>query len=247
MIIDFQNHIWIGQPNGEGFLTETMSAEALLRDMDLGKVDQAGVAPIAQDIQNEYVLQSQRKYPDRIFGYCMVNPRDKNAAESLRRYLGEGLKGLKLHPRFHAYALGNHTLVDPLLEICMEYRVPVFVPGNGSEEFNTPFHFDEIAKAFPELPIFYGHMGAFNSFEDAITVAKRNHNLYLDTSNAPMECVRQALRNLGADKILMSTYWPDNDFRYEQYKIDLLTENDPEARRKIIGENYLRVIKQFSR
>ena len=171
MIVDYQNHIWKGKPSGEVFLYENISVEALLRDMDLAKVEMAGVAPIAEDIQNVYLVLTKKKYPDRIFSYCIVNPRLEKAKETLRHYLDDGLNGLKLHPRFHAFALGNHALVDPLLEICMEYRVPVFDPGNGSEDFNTPLHFEEIAKAFPEVPICCGHMDVLNSVEDAIMVA----------------------------------------------------------------------------
>ena len=175
----------------------------------------------------------------------MVNPRDKDCAETLRRYLGEGLQGLKLHPRLHGFSLGNLTLVGPLLEICMEYRVPVFSHGSGSEEFNLAFHFEELARAFPELPIIYGHMGVFNATDDAITVAERNPNIYLDTSTAPMDSVRSALRRMGPEKILMSTDWPGNDFRFERYKIELLTENDPKARQMIQGDNSRVVIKAF--
>ena len=69
MIIDHHNHIWVGQPTGEGFLNETMTVEALLKDMDLAGVDVAGVTPIAQDIQNDYALQAQRQHPDRVFSY----------------------------------------------------------------------------------------------------------------------------------------------------------------------------------
>jgi uncharacterized protein len=191
------------------------------------------------------VLKAQREHPDRLFGYCMVNPRDKQAVEILRRYLGEGLQGLKLHPRLHAFSLGNLMFVGPLLELCVEYRVPVFAHGSGSEEFNMPFHFEEIARAFPQVPIIYGHMGAFNAADDAVTVAKRNPNIYLDTSTASMDMVRNALRSLGPDKILMSTDWPGNDFRFELYKIELLTENDPEARRKITGENYAKMVRNL--
>jgi uncharacterized protein len=245
MIIDHHNHLWVGEPTGEGFLFETMSVEALLHDMDRDGIDMAGVTPIAQDIQNEYVLEAQRRHPDRVFSYCMVNPRDKNAPETLRRFLGEGLKGLKLHPRLHAFSLGNHTLIDPLVEICKEFKVPVFAHGAGSEEFNLPYHFEEIARAFPEVPVIYGHMGSYNHSDDAILVASRNPNLFLDTSTAPMDVVRQALRKIGPDKILMSTDWPGNDFRFELYKIELLTENDPEARHKITGDNYTRMLKEF--
>jgi predicted TIM-barrel fold metal-dependent hydrolase len=204
-------------------------------------VEIGGITSIAQDVQNDYVLESQRRYKDRIFGYVFGNPRDKNAVETVRRYLGEGLKGLKLHPRFHGYALHNVDMVGPLIEVCEEYGVPVF--GHGSaEEFNTPFQFEEIARAFPKVPIIIGHMGSHNMVDMAIKAAKRNANVYLDTSYSMLDAVVTAIRSgVSTDRMLMSTDWPGSDFGLEQLKIDLATENDPEARRKIKGENYAKL------
>jgi predicted TIM-barrel fold metal-dependent hydrolase len=237
MRIDHHNHIWAGSAAGESFLDQPMSVESILRAMDAGAVDAAGVCALAQDMQNDYVLEAQRKFPDRIFGYCFIHPRDNNAVETLRRYLGEGLKGLKLHPRLHGYPLYNHSLVDPLLEVCREFGVPAFSHG-GSEEFNMPFDFEELARTFPDVPIILGHMGAYGAVDAAILAASRTPNLYLDTSLCSLSDLKAAIRIAGADKLLMSTDWPGSDFRIENLKLELATEGSPEARRKIAGENY---------
>jgi predicted TIM-barrel fold metal-dependent hydrolase len=242
MIIDHHNHIWKGKPTGEGFLNNPMTAEILLDDMDKGGVDIAGVCSVAQDIQNDYVLEFQRNHPDRIIGYCFVNPRNKDAVDTLRKYLNEGLKGLKLHPRLHGFPLHNLDMVGPLLEVCQEFRVPVFIHGSGGEEFNTPFQFEEVAKAFPTVPVIMGHMGAVNMVDMAVKVATRNANVYLDTSYSVLDNLRTALFVVKADKILMGTDWPGGDFRFEQLKIDLATQNNPEVRVLIKGLNYARIV-----
>lgn len=245
MIIDHHNHLWVGEATGEGFLDVGMTIEALLKEMDVAGIDKAGVCTIAQDVNNDYIIKAQKEHPDRLFGYAFVNPRDKNAATELRQLLDAGLQGLKLHPRLHAFPLSSLEMVGPLISICKEYKVPVFAHGTGNEEFNRPFHFDELANAFPDVPIIYGHMGAYNAVDDAIVVAKRNKNLYLDTSTAPYFECKLALKELGPEKLLMSTDWPGNDFRLELMKIELMTENDLDAQRMIMGENYLKLMKRY--
>lgn len=242
MIIDHHNHIWEGRATGEGFLDLPMSANAILKAMDADGVDLAGVCTLAQDIQNDYVLAAQRAHPDRLFGYCFINPREPGGAETLRRYLGEGLKGLKLHPRLHGFPLRALPLVGPLLQVCQEYKVPAFSHGNGSEEFNVPSYFEELARAFPDVPIIIGHMGSFNAVDDAILVANRTPNVYLDTSLASWDNLMNAVRTGPIDRIMMSSDWPGSPFRLEQMKVELATPNDLVVRRKLMGENYARLV-----
>lgn len=241
MIIDHHNHIWEGEETG-GFLDESMSVTRILKEMDVAGIDMAGVCTVAQAIDNAYVLRAQQTHPDRLFGYCMVNPREKGAAAMLRAYLDEGLKGLKLHPRLHGYQLGDHGLIDPLLELCKAYHVPMFAHG-GAEENDHPFYFEELARSFPKVTIILGHMCALNYCDDAITVAKRNPNIYLDTSTAELFSIKSAIKQLGAERILMSTDWPGNDFRMELLKISIACEGIPGAYAQITGENYARVMR----
>lgn len=236
MVIDHHNHIWEGESTG-GFLDESMSVSRLLREMDQAGVDLCGVCTVAQSIDNDYVVRAQRAHPDRLFGYCMVNPRTPGARDELKKYLDLGLKGLKLHPRLHGYQLGDHILMDPLLELCREYKVPVFSHG-GSEENDHPFYFEELARTFPDVKVILGHMCALNYCDDAVLVASRNANIYLDTSTAELFAVKAALKKVGSERILMSTDWPGNDFRMELLKIQIATEGDPEAYRRITGGNY---------
>lgn len=240
MRIDHHNHVWVGKQVGENFLDQNMSVEAILHAMDQANVDMAGVCSLAQDLQNDYILDAQKKYPDRIFGYVFVNPRQPDAVENVKRYLGEGLKGLKLHPRLHGFPLSNHKLVDPILEVCKEFKVPVFGHG-GSEEFNMPFDFEEIARTFPDVSVILGHLGAFGAVDSAILAASRTPNLYLDTSLCAVGDLKNAIKYVDTDKLLMSSDWPGSDFRLEYFKLELATEGDPAVRDKIAGGNYARL------
>ncbi|MDR2156422.1 MAG: amidohydrolase family protein [Clostridiales Family XIII bacterium] len=240
MIIDHHNHIWVGEQAG-GFLDEGMSVERILREMDVAGVDMAGVCTVAQAINNDYVVEAQNAHPDRLFGFCMINPRLPDAGATLRHYLDKGLKGLKLHPRLHGYQLGDHALLDPLIAICGEYGVPVFSHG-GSEENDHPFYFEELARSFPKVRFLLGHMCALNFCDDAIRVAQRNGNIYLDTSTAELFSVKAAIKQVGADRIVMSTDWPGNDFRMELLKIQIAADGNEDVFGKIAGENIRRIM-----
>ena len=242
MKIDFHNHVWQGDCAGENFLNQNMSAEALLKAMDKAEIDLAGICTVAQDMDNDYVLKCQRMHSDRFFAYAFVNPREKNAVDQLKRYLDEGMVGLKLHPKLHGYSLSNHNIVDPVLSICDEYKVPVF--GHGAcEEFNMPFDFEEIARSFPNVKVILGHMGAFGAVDSALLAAKRTPNLFLDTSLCACGDVKNAISVVGEDKLLMSTDWPGSDFRVEIVKLQVACENYPSAFEKITYKNFLRLFK----
>jgi len=151
------------------------------------------------------------------------------------------MKGLKLHPRLHGYLLGNHTLVDPLMEVCREYKVPVFAHG-GSEEMNHPFYFEEIARAFPDVAVIMGHMCAPNYCTDAKTIAKRNPNIYLDTSVAEYLSVKTAIKQIGAERVLMSTDWPGDNFQISILKAKLAAQGNQHDFELVSGGNIKRLL-----
>lgn len=242
MIIDFHNHIWNGNSVGENFLDQDMSISSLLHAMDRAGVDVAGVCSVAQDVQNDYVLECQKQHSDRIFAYCFVNPREKNAADTLKRYLDAGMKGAKVHPTLHGYSLSNHNLMDPIMRVCAEYDVPIFGHGN-SDPFNMPFDFEELARTHPDVMVVLGHMGAFGAVDNAILAASRTANLYLDTSLCACGDVKNAIKVVGAEKIFMSTDWPGSDFRVEHVKVRVACEDFDGAWEAISAGNYLRLFK----
>ena len=239
-IIDNHNHLWVGRAT-DGFLNEAMGEKRLLEDMDKAGVDIAGVTTVAQSMNNEYVLECIQRHPDRLFGFCMINPYMEKPVDTLKYYLDKGMKGLKLHPRLHGYQLGNHELVDPLLEVCREYKVPVFAHG-GSEEMNHPFYFEELARSFPDVPIILGHMCMPNYTTDAKLVASRNSNIYLDNSVAEYLSCKTALKQIGPERIVMGTDWPGGNFELSILKTKLASQGDERAFELMAGGNIARLL-----
>ena len=69
---------------------------------------------------------------------------------------------------------------------------------------------------------------------EAILVAERTLNLYLETSSAQLLDVRTTSRRLGLEKIIMGTDWPRSDFDLEHMKIARAIP-DPEHRQRVQG------------
>ncbi|MGX8700509.1 amidohydrolase family protein [Caproiciproducens sp.] len=234
MIIDSHNHL--GVRKGENFPTET-----LISWLDKAGVDACVVTTHPEAINNDYVAEAQRQYPDRIIGYAVVNPWDFGAEDELRRCLGGlGLHGLKLNPIRHGYALDRHEIVDPLFQICEEYDVPILCHGQ-SDLFNMPGKFDEMARSFPKVKLIMAHMGEPDGVDTAVRVVNRRDNLYMDTAGVMLHTLQKALAQVDPHKILMGT---DASWGRFELSMDLICKatDDETVRQLLMGDNIARIL-----
>jgi predicted TIM-barrel fold metal-dependent hydrolase len=190
----------------------------LLERMDAADVDMAMICSLAQRIENDFIIGLTRAHPTRFFGFGQVRPQDDDALEEVERIATAGLSGLKLHPTLHGYFFSDHGLLDPVFRICAERGLTVLVNALD-DPFCSPLAIEEIARHFPEVPTVIAHMGAVWNVPDAILVAERTPNIYLETSATLLADVRRAYGRLGPSKIVMGTEWPGHDFDLERMKI----------------------------
>lgn len=218
MIIDAHNHI--GEKKGLSFPVE----ELIIR-MDKADIDKAIVFSFPEQIENEYIANSVKKYPDRLIGFATVNPWLASAEDDLK-YAVEtlGLKGLKLHPVKHGYAFDNHTILDPIFQICSQYSLPVIAYG-GANVLSSPNMFEEMARSFPNVNILLAHGGQMYETRSAINVAKRQTNVYIETSSMFARRIISLLEEDMLDKIVFGTDSPYGDFQLEIEKIKLVEPN----------------------
>lgn len=241
MIIDAYNNIWEAGQNSDYLTAETYSVEMMLRDMDDAGVDMAVGCSLGQMIDNDYTARVGHKYPDRIIPFGQVNARDADAADQIRRdHDKHGFKGLKLHPVLHGYHIVDHGLLDPIYEACAERGIIVLFNALD-DAFIHPLGIEEICKHYPGVPTLIAHMGTVWNVGEAILVARRTPNIYLETSSAQLIEVRMAYRDLGPEKIIMGTDWPGSDFEMERLKI-AKSVKDPAHRAMIEGGNLARLL-----
>jgi len=242
MIIDAYNHLWRARPNApELFMHQALTPEGFIAEMDRAGIDMAVVCPLGQDIDNEFIGEAVAKSPDRLIGFLEVNPRDADAPAQMRALVERyGFKGLKVHPTMMGHAVSSHPLMDPIFKTCAELGLVVY--GHCMHDFWTvPLQYEELARTFPSVPLFLGHMGIIWSVAEAAMVARRNPNVYLETSLVPLRSLKIGIQEAGAEKVLMGTDWPANDFDLQLEMIRRATGSQ-KAFELVAGGNLARLL-----
>ncbi|MGX8700510.1 amidohydrolase family protein [Caproiciproducens sp.] len=234
MIFDAHNHI--GQKKGMSF-----PVEELISRMDKAGVDKAVVFSFPEQIDNAYVAESVRRYPDRLVGFATVNPWSLDTETELKRAVEDyGMVGLKLHPVRHGYAADNHTVLDPVLALCEEYKLPVLAYG-GADTLSAPNMYEEMALTFPNVDILLAHGGQMYETKSAIGVVKRQPNLYIECSRMFANRVESLVKENLLDKLIFGTDSPYGDFELEMDKVRIVVENEAD-REKVFSRNLQKLL-----
>ena len=102
-----------------------------------------------------------------------------------------------------------------------EHRAPVLFHC-GDEPLTTPLQIALAAEAVPEASIILGHMGGYFHVAEAIEVAARVPNLYLETSAMPYPAmIRRTLDVLGPERVLFASDGPGCLPSLEVHKVQL--------------------------
>jgi len=234
MIVDAYNNTWTVDNQSDFLSGNQFGIDNLLAVMDAGGVDMAMATSLGQLPDNDYIAACVTSHPDRIFGFAVVDPRKgADAIAEIHRCHENGLVGVKLHPTMHGYHVCDHGLLDPIFQVCQDLGQVVLFNALD-DAFCAPLAMEEIAKHFPAVPTLIAHMGTVWNTSEAILVAKRTSNIYLETSSTQLLEVQTAYAELGPDKIVMGTDWPASHMDLERAKIERAIP-DPIDRAKVEG------------
>ena len=243
MIVD--SHAHVDEVPALGWMDP---ADTLVDLMDQAGIDQAVVMtytelPAVNPHALEYLADQIARYPRRLIGYVRLHPWYPEALDLLDRALGDyGMKGVKLHP------VGN--LSHPASEVSLriirraaEYQAPVLFHC-GDEALTTPLQIAAAAEAVPEATIILGHMGGYFHVDEAIEVAERLPNVYLETSAMPYPAqIRRAIDRVGAERVLFASDGPGCLPRLEVHKVRLAGLSPAEEQR-VFSDNILALLAQ---
>ena len=237
------------------------SAEDLLAAMDRDGVDQAVVFGFGwRDMDlcrrdNDYVMESVARYPDRFVGFCIVNPATgAEAVREIERCAAGGLRGIgELMPDGQGYRLDDEKTMAPIVEVALAHDLillthcsePVghLYPGKGTV---TPDEVIRFARLFPEATLVCAHWGGGTIFYELMPeVSRLMHNVYYDTA-ASLYLYQDDIFELAArwvpGKVLFATDYPlITPGRFVQR---MRTVRMPTATlRRMLGGNAWRVLK----
>lgn len=200
---------------------ESLPLSFTISAMDAANVDKSLIsawqAPGRDMISNDEVARFVQDYPERLIGVGSVDiSKPMQAVREIRRCVEElGFKAIRVLP-WLSDAPPTDRRFYPVYVACCEMGVP-FCTQIGhtgplmSSEVGRPIYLDQVALDFPELVIVGGHIG-YPWTQEAIAVATKHENVYIDTSaytvkRYPVELV-EFMKGHGAKKVLFGTNYP---------------------------------------
>ncbi len=168
-------------------------------------------------------------YPDRFYGYFMLDPLQSDALPRLTAAANNPyLHCVCLFPAMHTYSIADSRLV-PMLEVASDHRLAVFVHcgaitvgvrkrlGLSSQfdmRYSNPLDLHPVALHFPQIRFIVPHFGA-GLTREALMLADLCPNVYLDTSSSNRwmayegldirSVYSRAIEAVGASRLLFGT------------------------------------------
>ncbi|MBA7485978.1 hypothetical protein ES707_21530 [subsurface metagenome] len=244
MIIDFHTHVFPPEikKNRDKYIdtdpcfaiiysepkAKLVTADELIASMDEAGVDLSVIANYGWTTHefcvetNDYILESIARYPDRLVGFCSVQPNSYEAAlDEIERCVKGGVKGIgEMRPDLQLFDLGDEEIMKPLVEVIAKHKLILLThtsepighdyPGKGNI---TPDMLYPFITSFPDLTVVCAHWGGGLPFYALMPEVKQAMtNVFFDTAASPLlyspQIYNQVIQLVGADKILFGSDYP---------------------------------------
>lgn len=180
--------------------------------------------------------------------WVSLAPARPDHAAELRQMLSNQAKGAFAYPGIdHCYPWADE--VRALGQVLQDLPRPLLVysgPGAAPLRFDNPALWDEFLMEFTNFPVILHSMGQRSPYlEEALVLAERHPQVYLETSRAPLGAVKEAIGGIGADRVLFGSGGLAREFTHEWEKVERLeAELSPEAFQKVVNLNARRLFFQ---
>ena len=244
MIIDFHTHVFPPQikENRSKYIerdpcfallysspnSKIATADELIASMDEAGVDISVIVNIGWTTHelcvetNDYIMESISRYPQRLVGFCAVQPQSHRAAVAeIERCAKAGIRGVgEMRPDMQLLDLTDEIVMEPFVEVLRKHKLILLThasepvgheyPGKGGI---TPDILYSFITGFPDLTIVCAHWGGGLPFYALMPeVKKAMSNVFFDTAASPFlyapEVYNQVIQLIGADKILFGSDYP---------------------------------------
>jgi uncharacterized protein len=244
MLIDFHTHIFPGfirDDRGSYFRDEPafellyaspkstmVDADQLVAAMDAQGVDKAvtfGFPWRTADTfkrHNDFILEAVGRYPDRLIGFCCMDPLQPEAPAEVERCLQAGMSGVG-ELAFYCSDLDCQEMsaMDEIMALALRFDRPVMVHTNEpvghdypGKTQNTLAQIYAMIKKFNQNRLVLAHWGGgifwYNLMKKEVSQVLAN--VWFDTAASPFlyrpDVYRLAVELAGPDKILFGTDYP---------------------------------------
>lgn len=170
---------------------------------------------------NDYMYEMMQKYPDRLKGFCSINPKDKEKAiAEIQRCAKLGFHGIgELGPGGNGYDFNDPDFLA-VLDCANYYHLPVCIhcgepvghkyPGKDTTSL-APL--PDLVKKYPDLIFILAHLGGGLPFYELNPKYKGIFkNVYYDTAANPLlyriESFRAVITLIGDKRLLYGSDFP---------------------------------------
>lgn len=247
-VIDAHTHLDAGRFDPRVFDLGDRLGIDLFLCTDIGAfVAHPGIDEVRE--MNRTLAGELRRHPDRLRGYCYVNPRYGAATmDDLRRSVEEaGMIGIKLW----IATLADDPLCDPILEYAAEHRLIVLAHAWRKTVDRFPYestaeHIARAAARHPDTRFIMAHLGG--QPESAVDAVLPYPNVLADTSGTIIGAgeVALAVERLGAGRVVFGSDLHHVDLTETVGKV-LGAGLDREAQDLVFGGNVARWLGEVAR
>lgn len=205
-----------------------VGAEELIRKMDEEGVDRSVVFgfpwsdPSTIQRHNDYILESVKRFPDRLIGFCCFDLSYKGAAKETQRCLNAGMMGVgELASYLRPMGKADLEGLEPVMAICRDRQLPILVHANEP----VGHHYQgkapdalagvyRLIKRFPDNRIVLAHWGGGLFFYSLMKkeVPDLLQQVWFDTAASPFlyqTAIYAIARELiGSERILFGSDFP---------------------------------------
>lgn len=209
MIIDAHCHLGY-----DCVFDQEANEEQLLNNFKAFGIDGGIVQPyIPHPYVEEYqkihdrIYRLTQKHPGRIFGMASMNPQflPEDYDKETRRCIQElGFVGIKITPPGHSCTPCSKSGMH-VFEVARELKVPVMIHAGMGIPFSDPIKIWPCAERFPDVKIVIAHCGANWYTQQAILLAQKFDNVFMEPSGAGIEACIEMIKGVGPSKIMFSS------------------------------------------
>lgn len=189
---------------------------------------------------NDRTLAVDREHPQRVVPFWYLNPAHGAAAcAELQRRVAQhsGPQGVKLWMALK----GNDPRVDPVLELCAEYRLPVLQhtnieAGGTLPTETTPQEMREMALRHPDVTFLWGHAGSDVEYGVKSALGLPNVLMDLGGNEATNGYTEMLVHYLGAERVVYGSDATGRSFASQLAKV-YGADIAEEEREKILYKN----------
>lgn len=159
----------------------------------------ASATTVSQQVGTRETIEMVERHGDRLGGMLWINPHDPAWAEDVPLAVQHGFYGVKIHPVLDHYAVSRAAL-DEVFACAEAHGWPILTHTDVDGTPMSAACYEPLIRAYPDVVLILAHLRL-----EAIPLAKRYDNVYLDTTYVDPLMVEIGVDALGPDKIVFGS------------------------------------------